>query len=81
MSNLFLLQSDFFITYILTNGMSGFSLEVLQFCLLTWQFLKAYSLGHSKETLNFFPFKGHGAIELASLTGPAESKIVLLLAC
>ena len=54
--------------------MSGFSLEVLQFGLLTWQFLKAYSLGHSKETLNVFPFKGHGAIELASLTGPAESK-------
>ena len=54
--------------------MPGFSLEVLQFGLLTWQFLKAYSLGHSKETLNVFPFKGHGAIELASLTGPAESK-------
>ncbi|KAG8053943.1 hypothetical protein GUJ93_ZPchr0001g29925 [Zizania palustris] len=39
-------QSDFFITYILTDGMSGFSLEVLQFGLLTWQFLKAHSVGH-----------------------------------
>ncbi|KAF0926763.1 hypothetical protein E2562_027379 [Oryza meyeriana var. granulata] len=42
-------QSDFFITYILTDGMSGFSLEVLQFGLLTWQFFKAHSIGHNEQ--------------------------------
>lgn len=55
------LQADFFVTYILTSGLSGFSIEILQPGLLSWDFLKScicctgkekdaylYSLPHSK---------------------------------
>ena len=81
MSNLFLLQSDFFITYILTNGMLGFSLEVLQFCLLTWQFLKAHSLGHSKEPYLYgFPYyRVVPIVSLAILIGVVYAVVVPLL--
>ncbi|XP_038893317.1 CSC1-like protein At3g54510 isoform X2 [Benincasa hispida] len=54
-------QADFFVTYILTNGLSGFSLEILQPGLLSWDLLKSciccsgkekeaylYSLPHSR---------------------------------
>ncbi|EPS65452.1 hypothetical protein M569_09324, partial [Genlisea aurea] len=34
-------QADFFITYILTNGLSGFSLEILQPGLLIWDAMKS----------------------------------------
>lgn len=55
------LQADFFVTYILTSGLSGFSLEILQPVLLSWDLLKSciccsgkekeaylYSLPHSR---------------------------------
>ncbi|XP_048567454.1 CSC1-like protein At3g54510 [Triticum urartu] len=59
-------QSDFFITYILTNGMSGFSFEVLQFGLLTWHFLKAHTVGHSDEPYLYgFPY--YRVVPIASL--------------
>lgn len=35
-------QADFFVTYILTNGLAGFSLEILQPGLLLWDTLKSY---------------------------------------
>ncbi|XP_068659849.1 CSC1-like protein At3g54510 isoform X2 [Aristolochia californica] len=35
-------QADFFITYILTDGLSGFSLEILQTGLIVWHFASAY---------------------------------------
>ncbi|CAK9317067.1 unnamed protein product [Citrullus colocynthis] len=54
-------QADFFVTYILTSGLSGFSLEILQPVLLSWDLLKSciccsgkekeaylYSLPHSR---------------------------------
>ncbi|PON49714.1 Calcium-dependent channel [Trema orientale] len=34
-------QADFFLTYILTDGLSGFSLEILQAGLLTWDAIKS----------------------------------------
>ena len=79
--NLFLLQSDFFITYILTNGMSGFSLEVLQFGSLTWQFLKAHLLGHSKEPYLYgFPYyRVVPIVSLAILIGVVYAVVVPLL--
>ncbi|CAD6228178.1 unnamed protein product [Miscanthus lutarioriparius] len=74
-------QSDFFITYILTNGMSGFSLEVLQFGLLIWQFLKAHSLGHSEEPYLYgFPyFRVVPIVSLAILIGVVYAVVAPLL--
>ena len=75
------MQSDFFITYILTNGMSGFSLEVLQFGLLIWQFLKAHSLGHSEEPYLYgFPyFRVVPIVSLAILIGVVYAVVAPLL--
>nr|CAB3475453.1 unnamed protein product [Digitaria exilis] len=74
-------QSDFFITYILTNGMSGFSLEVLQLGLLSWHFLKAHSLGNSKEPYLFgFPYyRVVPIISLAILIGVVYAVVAPLL--
>jgi hypothetical protein len=79
--NLFTLQSDFFITYILTNGMSGFSFEVLQFGLLTWHFLKAHSVGHADEPYLYgFPYyRVVPIVSLAVLIGMVYAVIAPLL--
>ncbi|XVF82089.1 hypothetical protein PTKIN_Ptkin16aG0016000 [Pterospermum kingtungense] len=42
-------QADFFITYILTEGLSGFSFEILQPGLLLWDFLKSHTYRRGKE--------------------------------
>ncbi|XP_031475831.1 CSC1-like protein At3g54510 isoform X2 [Nymphaea colorata] len=42
-------QADFFITYILTDGLSGFSLEILQLCLLVWHFIRSGSFGRETQ--------------------------------
>ncbi|XP_057498874.1 CSC1-like protein At3g54510 isoform X2 [Actinidia eriantha] len=42
-------QADFFMTYILTNGLAGFSLEILQPGLLIWDTIKSYTWGHGKD--------------------------------
>ncbi|KAH0782236.1 hypothetical protein KY290_001834 [Solanum tuberosum] len=42
-------QADFFVTYILTNGLAGFSLEILQPGLLLWDTLKSYTWDHGKK--------------------------------
>lgn len=47
--NLSFLQADFFMTYILTNGLSGFSLEILQPGLLIWDAVKPSTWDHGKE--------------------------------
>ncbi|XP_059311717.1 CSC1-like protein At3g54510 isoform X2 [Lycium ferocissimum] len=42
-------QADFFVTYILTNGLAGFSLEMLQPGLLLWDTLKSYTWDCGKK--------------------------------
>ncbi|CAL5380008.1 unnamed protein product [Camellia sinensis] len=42
-------QADFFMTYILTNGLAGFSLEILQPGLLIWDTIKSYTCGRAKD--------------------------------
>ncbi|KAK4372377.1 hypothetical protein RND71_007761 [Anisodus tanguticus] len=42
-------QADFFVTYILTNGLAGFSLEILQPGLLLWDTLKSYTCDRGKK--------------------------------
>uniref|UniRef100_A0A7C9B2Y0 CSC1/OSCA1-like 7TM region domain-containing protein n=1 Tax=Opuntia streptacantha TaxID=393608 RepID=A0A7C9B2Y0_OPUST len=43
-------QADFFTTYILTDGLSGFSLELLQAGLLTWNAIKTHTYGRGKKS-------------------------------
>eukprot|EP00256_Glycine_max_P065615 XP_025980210.1 CSC1-like protein At3g54510 isoform X4 [Glycine max] len=43
-------QADFFVTYILTDGLSGFSLELLQPGMLIWDILKSCVHGCQRET-------------------------------
>ncbi|KAG6383790.1 hypothetical protein SASPL_156443 [Salvia splendens] len=40
-------QADFFMTYILTNGLSGFSLEILQPGLLIWEVMSCVTIAPS----------------------------------
>ncbi|KAL4277521.1 hypothetical protein HN51_060631 [Arachis hypogaea] len=42
-------QADFFVTYILTDGLSGFSLELLQPGLLIWDTLRSCTRGYQRE--------------------------------
>ncbi|XP_073040792.1 CSC1-like protein At3g54510 isoform X2 [Primulina eburnea] len=42
-------QADFFMTYILTNGLSGFSLEILQPGLLIWDTIKSHTWDRGKK--------------------------------
>ncbi|OMO75682.1 hypothetical protein CCACVL1_16106 [Corchorus capsularis] len=42
-------QADFFMTYILTDGLSGFSLEILQPGLLLWDLIKSHTFNRGKE--------------------------------
>ncbi|XP_052194483.1 CSC1-like protein At3g54510 [Diospyros lotus] len=42
-------QADFFMTYILTNGLAGFSLEILQPGLLIWDAIKLRTWGRGKD--------------------------------
>ncbi|KAL3537660.1 hypothetical protein ACH5RR_001026 [Cinchona calisaya] len=46
-------QADFFMTYILTNGLSGFSLEILQPGLFIWDFIKSHTW-HRGEKENVY---------------------------
>ncbi|KAL6562949.1 hypothetical protein OROHE_005536 [Orobanche hederae] len=43
------LEADFFMTYILTNGLSGFSLEILQPGLLMWDAMKSRTWDRGKK--------------------------------
>lgn len=42
-------QADFFMTYILTDGLSGFSLEILLPGLLFWDGIKSHTVGRGTE--------------------------------
>lgn len=64
----FPVQADFFMTYILTSGLSGFSLEILQPGLLIWNTLKLHTWGRGKSRTNYlssFPY--HRVIPFVSL--------------
>ncbi|CAL1386882.1 unnamed protein product [Linum trigynum] len=41
-------QADFFVTYILTDGLSGFSFEILQPALLTWDAIVLHTCGRGE---------------------------------
>lgn len=45
-----LFQADFFMTYILTNGLSGFSLEILQPGLLIWEVMRSHIWDRGRKT-------------------------------
>ncbi|URD84841.1 hypothetical protein MUK42_18597 [Musa troglodytarum] len=61
-------QSDFFITYILTDGLSGFSLEILQLGLVTWHVVRTCSFGQSIENDSYlFGFPYYRVIPIVSL--------------
>lgn len=49
LTSILLFQADFFVTYILTDGLSGFSLEVLQPGLLIWHALKSCTPSSQRE--------------------------------
>ncbi|KAM1941549.1 hypothetical protein ACFX13_029113 [Malus domestica] len=42
-------QEDFFVIYTLTDGLSGFSLEILQPGLLCWDAIRSCTYGRGKE--------------------------------
>ncbi|ESQ45017.1 hypothetical protein EUTSA_v10010925mg [Eutrema salsugineum] len=42
-------QGEFFMTYILTDGLSGFSLEILQLGLITFDIIRSYTYGRGEE--------------------------------
>ncbi|KAK9051357.1 hypothetical protein SSX86_027984 [Deinandra increscens subsp. villosa] len=61
-------RGDFFMTYILTSGLSGFSIEMLQPGLLTWDTMKLHTWGRGKEKSNYlFSFPYYRVIPFSSL--------------
>ncbi|XP_077219358.1 early-responsive to dehydration stress protein (ERD4) isoform X4 [Tasmannia lanceolata] len=62
-------QADFFITYILTDGLSGFSLEVLQPGLLIWHCMKSHSCcGGTKRKPYLYSLPYYRVIPIVSLS-------------
>ncbi|KAH7677108.1 NosL/MerB-like protein [Dioscorea alata] len=76
-------QSDFFISYILTDGLSGFSLEILQLGFISWHFLRSHSFGRSskeKPYLYGFPYyRVIPTISLAILIGMIYAVVAPML--
>ncbi|OVA15356.1 protein of unknown function DUF221 [Macleaya cordata] len=62
-------QADFFMTYILTTGLSGFSLEILQPGLLIWDFLRTHTFGRGEnENPYLFSLPYYRIIPFVSVT-------------
>ncbi|KAL6563376.1 hypothetical protein OROHE_005963 [Orobanche hederae] len=62
-------QADFFMTYILTNGLSGFSLEALQPGLFTWDFVKSHTWHRgNKQNPYLFSLPYYRVIPMISLS-------------
>ncbi|XP_058225928.1 CSC1-like protein At3g54510 isoform X1 [Rhododendron vialii] len=62
-------QADFFMTYILTNGLAGFSLEILQPGLLIWDSLKSCTCDREKGTnLYLYSLPYYRYVPLVSLS-------------
>ncbi|KAH0454567.1 hypothetical protein IEQ34_016491 [Dendrobium chrysotoxum] len=75
-------QSGFFITYILTDGLSGFSLELLQLGLILWHFIRSpFDGGTIKDHYLFgFPYyRVIPTVSLAILIGMVYAVIAPLL--
>ncbi|XP_058107042.1 CSC1-like protein At3g54510 isoform X2 [Magnolia sinica] len=61
-------QANFFITYILTDGLSGFSLEILQPGLLIWHFMKSHTFGQGVNKKPYlYPLPYYRVIPIVSL--------------
>lgn len=66
--SMFTLQSDFFMTYILTDGLSGFSLEILQLGLLIWHLIKTRTFSRgTKNDPHLYGFPYYRVIPIVSL--------------
>ncbi|KFK34689.1 hypothetical protein AALP_AA5G178800 [Arabis alpina] len=62
-------QAEFFMTYILTDGLSGFSLEILQLGLIILDIIRSYTYGRGKErTPYLFSFPYFRVIPTVSLS-------------
>ncbi|CAJ1959029.1 unnamed protein product [Sphenostylis stenocarpa] len=62
-------QADFFVTYILTDGLSGFSMEVIQPGMLIWDLLKSCAYGRQRERSPYlYSFPYFRIIPLVSLS-------------
>ncbi|XP_023639305.1 CSC1-like protein At3g54510 isoform X2 [Capsella rubella] len=62
-------QGEFFMTYILTDGLSGFSLEILQLGLILFDIIRSYTYGRGKErTPYLFSFPYFRVIPTVSLS-------------
>ncbi|XP_031260944.1 CSC1-like protein At3g54510 isoform X2 [Pistacia vera] len=62
-------QADFFMTYILADGLSGFSLEALQAGMLLLDFIKSHTFGRGKEKNPYlYPLPYFRVIPLVSLS-------------
>ncbi|XP_047338838.1 CSC1-like protein At3g54510 isoform X2 [Impatiens glandulifera] len=76
-------QADFFMTYILTNGLSGFSLEILQLALFIWDGIRSRTIGRGKGEkvyLNSFPYcRIIPLVSLSILIGMAYAVVAPLL--
>ncbi|XP_073114024.1 CSC1-like protein At3g54510 isoform X3 [Elaeis guineensis] len=76
-------QSDFFMTYILTDGLSGFSLEILQLGLLIWHLIKTHIFSKGTKIdpyLYGFPYyRVIPIVSLAILVGMVYAVIAPLL--
>ncbi|CAN6897879.1 unnamed protein product [Brassica oleracea] len=62
-------QGEFFMTYILTDGLSGFSLEILQLGLITFDIIRSCTYGRAKENNTYlFSFPYFRVIPTVSLS-------------
>ncbi|XP_010273235.1 PREDICTED: CSC1-like protein At3g54510 [Nelumbo nucifera] len=62
-------QADFFMTYILTDGLSGFSLEILQPGLMAWNFLNVHLFFRGKKRKPYiYSFPYYRVIPIVSLS-------------
>ncbi|KAJ4969800.1 hypothetical protein NE237_002899 [Protea cynaroides] len=60
-------QADFFITYILTDGLSGFSLEILQPGMIIWLVMRSLFRGRKKQPY-LYPLPYYRVIPFVSLS-------------
>ncbi|KAJ4711507.1 CSC1-like protein [Melia azedarach] len=75
-------QADFFMTYILSDGLSGFSLEALQAGMLLLDFIKSHTCGRAKENPYLYSlpyFRVIPSVSLSILIGTVYAVVAPLL--